>query len=147
MPGKNRQTFAFSTQAGCSVDCHFCLQLPLGLISQSDCERNYRDRWCWRWNSIADGAEATDECGLMGQGEPLLNYEAVLAALRIFTRPRTAWRSRRSTQHLSTSGNYSGIEKLGLEKCGQACDFAERISRTSSAHKDHADNRSIRLKS
>src|SRR5207237_5602257 len=32
MPSDNRQTICISTQAGCAVDCHFCLTAQLGLI-------------------------------------------------------------------------------------------------------------------
>ena len=32
MPGESRQTICISTQAGCAVDCHFCLTATLGLI-------------------------------------------------------------------------------------------------------------------
>ena len=32
MPEENRQTICVSTQAGCAVDCHFCLTATLGLI-------------------------------------------------------------------------------------------------------------------
>jgi len=32
MPFESRQTICISTQAGCAVDCHFCLTAQLGLI-------------------------------------------------------------------------------------------------------------------
>ena len=32
MPSAGRQTICISTQAGCAVDCHFCLTAQLGLI-------------------------------------------------------------------------------------------------------------------
>ena len=32
MPSEDRQTICISTQAGCAVDCHFCLTAQLGLI-------------------------------------------------------------------------------------------------------------------
>src|ERR1700686_1713257 len=32
MPRDGRQTICISTQAGCAVDCHFCLTAQLGLI-------------------------------------------------------------------------------------------------------------------
>src|SRR6266436_10453995 len=32
MPSPGRQTICISTQAGCAVDCHFCLTAQLGLI-------------------------------------------------------------------------------------------------------------------
>src|SRR3984893_16412630 len=32
MPSEGRQTICISTQAGCAVDCHFCLTAQLGLV-------------------------------------------------------------------------------------------------------------------
>src|SRR5260370_7657803 len=32
VPSEGRQTICVSTQAGCAVDCHFCLTAQLGLI-------------------------------------------------------------------------------------------------------------------
>src|SRR5258708_2272615 len=32
MPSEGRQTICISTQAGCAVDCHFCLTAQLGLL-------------------------------------------------------------------------------------------------------------------
>jgi 23S rRNA (adenine2503-C2)-methyltransferase len=51
---------------------------------------------------------------LMGQGEPLLNYDAVMAALRILLDPKgLAITPKHAT--LSTSGIIPGIEKLAKE--------------------------------
>ncbi len=52
---------------------------------------------------------------LMGQGEPLLNYDAVTAALRILLDPNGMAITPKHTT-LSTSGIIPGIEKLALEK-------------------------------
>jgi 23S rRNA (adenine2503-C2)-methyltransferase len=35
MPSEGRQTICISTQAGCAVDCHFCLTAQLGLIRKN----------------------------------------------------------------------------------------------------------------
>ena len=52
---------------------------------------------------------------LMGQGEPLLNYEPVMAALRILLDPNGVAITPKHTT-LSTSGIIPGIERLGGEK-------------------------------
>jgi 23S rRNA (adenine2503-C2)-methyltransferase len=51
----------------------------------------------------------------MGQGEPLLNFEPVMAALRILLDPEGVGLSPKHVT-LSTSGIVPGIEKLGQEK-------------------------------
>ena len=114
MPEENRQTICISTQAGCSVDCHFCLTATLGLI------RNLTAGEIIGQVVLAlelnrDALKPQTNVVLMGQGEPLLNYEAVLAALRILLDPNGMAISPKHTT-LSTSGIIPGIEKLGLEK-------------------------------
>jgi 23S rRNA (adenine2503-C2)-methyltransferase len=51
----------------------------------------------------------------MGQGEPLLNYDAVMAALRILLDPKGVAIAPRHAA-LSTSGIVPGIERLAQEK-------------------------------
>jgi 23S rRNA (adenine2503-C2)-methyltransferase len=52
---------------------------------------------------------------LMGQGEPLLNFDAVMAALRILLDPNGMAISPKHAT-LSTSGIVPGVEKLATEK-------------------------------
>ncbi len=52
---------------------------------------------------------------LMGQGEPLLNYDATMAAVRILLDPKGVGLAPRHVT-LSTSGIVPGIERLGKEK-------------------------------
>src|SRR5258708_27027378 len=52
---------------------------------------------------------------LMGQGEPLLNFDAVMAALRIILDPEAIALSPKHVT-LSTSGIVPGIERLAEEK-------------------------------
>ena len=52
---------------------------------------------------------------LMGQGEPLLNFDAVMAALRIILDPEGLGLTPKHVT-LSTSGIVPGIERLGQEK-------------------------------
>ena len=87
MPSEGRQTICISTQAGCAVDCQFCLTAQLGLI------RNLTPG-----EIVAQVLLPLEEhkavltpntnIVLMGQGEPLLNFEAVMAALRILLEPK-----------------------------------------------------------
>ena len=114
MPEQNRQTICISTQAGCAVDCHFCLTATLGLI------RNLT-----AGEIIGQVLIALDEnraalkpqtnVVLMGQGEPLLNFDPVMSALRILLDPNAIAISPRHVT-LSTSGIVPGIERLACEK-------------------------------
>jgi len=110
---ENRQTICISTQAGCAVDCHFCLTATLGLIRNlSAGEIIGQVLLALEENRTA--LKPQTNVVLMGQGEPLLNYDAVIGALRILLDPNGLAISPKHTT-LSTSGIIPGIEKLGLE--------------------------------
>ncbi|MGA2096930.1 MAG: 23S rRNA (adenine(2503)-C(2))-methyltransferase RlmN [Candidatus Acidiferrum sp.] len=114
MPSEGRQTICISTQAGCAVDCQFCLTAQLGLIRNLTAGEilaqvllpleEHKERLAPQTNIV-----------LMGQGEPLLNFDAVMAALRILLDPAAV---RIAPKHatLSTSGIVPGIERLAEEK-------------------------------
>jgi 23S rRNA (adenine2503-C2)-methyltransferase len=114
MPSEGRQTICISTQAGCAVDCKFCLTAQLGLIRNLTAGEivgqvllaleDHRDQLAPRTNVV-----------LMGQGEPLLNFEPVMAAVRILLDPHGMALAPRHVT-LSTSGIVPGIERLALEK-------------------------------
>jgi 23S rRNA (adenine2503-C2)-methyltransferase len=114
MPSEGRQTICISTQAGCAVDCKFCLTAQLGLIRNLTAGEivgqilfaleDHRDALVPRTNVV-----------LMGQGEPLLNYEPVMAAVRLMLDPNGMALAPRHVT-LSTSGVVPGIERLSREK-------------------------------
>jgi len=114
MPAANRQTICISTQAGCAVDCGFCLTATLGLIRNLSAGEIVGEVLMPLEDNRASLKPQTNIV-LMGQGEPLLNYDAVMAALRIVLDPDgMAISSKHVT--LSTSGIVPGIERLGREK-------------------------------
>jgi 23S rRNA (adenine2503-C2)-methyltransferase len=113
MPSENRQTICISTQAGCAVDCRFCMTAQLGLI------RNLTPG-----EILAQVLSPLTEHGptltpqtnvvLMGQGEPLLNYDNVMSAMRILLDQAGVGLAPKHVT-LSTSGIVPGIEKLAKE--------------------------------
>jgi 23S rRNA (adenine2503-C2)-methyltransferase len=117
MPSTGRQTVCISTQAGCAVDCQFCLTAQLGLIRNLSPGEILAQvllplsEMTARNNSVVVGQT---NVVLMGQGEPLLNFEAVMAALRILLDPEGLGISPKHVT-LSTSGIIPGIERLGAE--------------------------------
>jgi len=114
MPADGRQTICISTQAGCAVDCHFCLTAQLGLIRNLTAGEIVGQALV----ALAEHGEAAlaprTNVVLMGQGEPLLNYEAVMAAVRIMLDAEGMGISPRHVT-LSTSGIVPGIERLARE--------------------------------
>src|SRR5260370_4162981 len=114
MPSTGRQTICISTQAGCAVDCHFCLTAQLGLIRNLTPAEILAQILLPLEQHKAQLAPQTNLV-LMGQGEPLLNFDAVMASLRIMLDPEgLAFSPKHVT--LSTSGIVPGIERLGQEK-------------------------------
>src|SRR5580692_6158200 len=114
MPSEGRQTICISTQAGCAVDCQFCLTAQLGLI------RNLTPGEIVAQVLIPleehkDALQPNTNIVLMGQGEPLLNFDNVTAALRLLLDPKGIAISPKHTT-LSTSGIVPGIEKLAKEE-------------------------------
>ena len=78
MPSKNRLAVCVSTQAGCAMGCAFCATGASGLTRSLTAGEIYeqvmhvRDDFNTRVTSVV----------MMGQGEPMMNYDATLAALR-----------------------------------------------------------------
>jgi 23S rRNA (adenine2503-C2)-methyltransferase len=114
MPSEGRQTICISTQAGCAVDCHFCLTAQLGLIRNLTAGEILAQVLLPLEEHQAQLAPQTNIV-LMGQGEPLLNFEPVMAAVRIMLDPAGLGISPKHVT-LSTSGIVPGIERLVQEK-------------------------------
>jgi 23S rRNA (adenine2503-C2)-methyltransferase len=114
MPSEGRQTICISTQAGCAVDCQFCLTAQLGLIRNLTAGEILAQVLLPLEEHKAELSRQTNIV-LMGQGEPLLNFNAVMAALRVLLDPEGVGISPKHAT-LSTSGVVPGIERLGQEK-------------------------------
>src|SRR3979490_1369636 len=87
IPSEGRQTICVSTQAGCAVDCHFCLTAQLGLI------RNLTAGEILAQVLLPleeHKAQHTPQhtIVLMGQGEPLRNFKPGMAAVGIILDPK-----------------------------------------------------------
>src|SRR5579884_3813885 len=111
MPSANRRTLCISTQAGCAVNCRFCLTAQLGLVRNLTAGEILGQILV----VLQQGPQRPrTNIVFMGQGEPLLNYEATLMATRILLDPRAFGISPRRVT-LSTSGIVPAIERLAGE--------------------------------
>jgi 23S rRNA (adenine2503-C2)-methyltransferase len=110
--GWSRATICVSSQVGCAVGCQFCLTAKLGL------QRNLTaGEIAGQVVAVLDrqGVEVgKDRMNLvfMGMGEPLLNYDAWMAAVRLLVK-EVGLSPQRMT--VSTSGIVPGIERLAGE--------------------------------
>lgn len=107
----DRRTLCISTQVGCPIDCKFCATGAMGL------KRNLQT------GEIIDQVlQAERESGervtnivVMGMGEPMLNYENMMAALDILTDERGLDLAKRHVV-VSTSGLVPAIRRFSEEK-------------------------------
>lgn len=112
--GNDRRTLCVSTQVGCAMGCRFCRTATMGLI------RHLRQSEIL--GQVIGVRRLRPEIPftnivLMGMGEPLHNYEAVVGALKILTDPKGLKIGKRHVT-LSTVGLSPLIKKLGEEKLG-----------------------------
>jgi len=128
MPSDGRQTICISTQAGCAVDCQFCLTAQLGLIRNLTPGEMVAQVLLPLIEMGGDGGSTSHTNGeasegelaartnvvLMGQGEPLLNFENVFAALRILLDSEGVGLAPKRVT-LSTSGVVPGIDRMAKE--------------------------------
>jgi 23S rRNA (adenine2503-C2)-methyltransferase len=114
MPSEGRQTICISTQAGCAVNCRFCLTATLGLIRNLTAGE-ILGQVLVALSEDAEHLAPRTNVVFMGQGEPLLNYDPSLAAARILLDPHGIGLSPRHVT-ISTSGIIPGIERLAHER-------------------------------
>jgi 23S rRNA (adenine2503-C2)-methyltransferase len=122
----DRRTLCVSTQAGCAMGCVFCATGRGGLkrnltageiVDQVNAvsEQRTADSGQKRNERCTPNAErCINNVVFMGMGEPLVNYEAVLDAVRILNHPEGR---KIGIRHItiSTCGLPEGIERLADE--------------------------------
>ncbi len=113
IPEPGRGTLCISSQVGCALDCSFCSTGAQGFNRNLSTAEIVGQVWLAnRELGVApDGARAVTNVVLMGMGEPLANYRAVLPALSIFMDDLAFDLSRRRVT-LSTSGLVPQLYKL-----------------------------------
>src|SRR5256885_1918215 len=110
MPSEARQTICISTQAGCAVDCQFCMTAQLGLIRNLT-PGEILAQVLLPLEEHKESLTPQTNVVLMGQGEPLLNYDNVMAAMRILLDQSGIGLAPKHVT-LSTSGIVPRIERL-----------------------------------
>jgi 23S rRNA (adenine2503-C2)-methyltransferase len=116
IPEADRGTLCVSSQAGCAVGCRFCSTGHQGFsrnLSTGEivaqlwfAEHRLRERM-----GFSDGQRVISNVVMMGMGEPLQNYAALLPALRVMLDDHAYGLSRRRVT-VSTSGVVPMIDRL-----------------------------------
>lgn len=107
IPEKDRGTLCISSQVGCALNCRFCSTATQGFNRNLETHEIIGQLWF----AAKKLPKRITNIVMMGMGEPLLNYEAVLPALKIM-RDDNAYCLSRKRVTLSTSGVVPQIEKL-----------------------------------
>ena len=115
IPDGDKTTQCISSQVGCAVDCQFCATAKLGLKRNLDAgeivDQVYLAR---RLLAEVDPGRRITNIVYMGMGEPLHNYDNLIASLRILTHDKGAGLSQRRIT-VSTAGLVPKLERLGGE--------------------------------
>jgi 23S rRNA (adenine2503-C2)-methyltransferase len=119
IPEENRGTLCVSTQAGCAVNCRFCSTGKQGFsrnltIGEIVGQLWMAERTLRREKGITAGPKGERQITnvvMMGMGEPLLNYEPTVAALKLMLDDNAYGLSRRRVT-VSTSGVVPMMDKL-----------------------------------
>jgi 23S rRNA (adenine2503-C2)-methyltransferase len=111
MVQRDRVTLCLSSQVGCALDCDFCLTAKMGFVRHLDPGEIAGQVALVRADQELSGPF---NVVFMGMGEPLHNYDNVLAAFRLLIDPDGFALSRRRVT-VSTSGLAPAIERLAEE--------------------------------
>ncbi len=116
IPEDDRGTLCVSSQAGCAVGCRFCSTGHQGFSRNLTTAEIVAQLWFAEHHlrkrlNLAAGERAITNVVMMGMGEPLQNYSALVPALRVMLDDHGYGLSRRRVT-VSTSGVVPMIERL-----------------------------------
>jgi 23S rRNA (adenine2503-C2)-methyltransferase len=116
IPEADRGTLCISSQAGCAVGCRFCSTGHQGFSRNLTTAEIIGQLWHAEFElrrrlELPPGVRAITNVVMMGMGEPLQNYAALLPALRVMLDDHGYGLSRRRVT-VSTSGVVPMIERL-----------------------------------
>jgi 23S rRNA (adenine2503-C2)-methyltransferase len=124
IPETNRGTLCISSQAGCALECSFCSTGRQGFNRNLSVAEIIGQLWLANralGRGVSDERPITNVV-MMGMGEPLANFENVVAAMELMLDDSAYGLSRRRVT-LSTSGLVPAIDRLR-----EACPVALAVS-------------------
>lgn len=110
---KIRRTICLSSQVGCGMACIFCATGRMGFARNLTTEEIIDQYRFWQNHLAKNGNEAIGNIVIMGQGEPLLNYDEIKKAINIILQNTDVGPSKVT---LSTVGEKIMMEKILQDK-------------------------------
>jgi 23S rRNA (adenine2503-C2)-methyltransferase len=134
IPAGNRATLCVSSQVGCSLDCSFCSTGKQGFQRDLTAAEIIGQVWLAikSYDAFQSGNDrVVTNVVMMGMGEPLLNFDNVVAAMDLMLEDLAYGLSKRRVT-LSTSGVVPALDRLA------------KVSEVSLAVSLHAPNDALR---
>lgn len=132
IPENNRGTLCVSSQVGCTLDCSFCSTARQGFSRNLTPSEIIGQLWLAQ-QYLAEQNKKVTNVVMMGMGEPLHNFKAVVPAMQLMMEDNAYGLSRRRVT-LSTAGVVPMIDEL------------KAVSNVSLAVSLHAPNDALRDK-
>lgn len=119
IPDGDRATLCVSSQVGCSLDCSFCSTGKQGFERDLTASDIIGQVWLAidSFNAFQPGSDrVVTNVVMMGMGEPLLNFDAVVSSMDLMMDDLAYGLSKRRVT-LSTSGVVPALDKLAEVSC------------------------------
>ena len=116
IPEEDRSTLCVSSQVGCALNCSFCATAREGFSRNLQTSEIIGQLLLASQTLIAEGfgPRPVSNVVMMGMGEPLLNYDAVVSAMRLMLDDLSFGLSRRRVT-LSTAGVVPAMDRLARD--------------------------------
>jgi 23S rRNA (adenine2503-C2)-methyltransferase len=119
IPEDDRGTLCISSQVGCALECTFCSTGRQGFNRNLTTSEIIGQLWLANfyvrqqegYNALPNTERIISNVVMMGMGEPLANYDNVVAAMKLILDDRAYGLSRRRVT-LSTSGLVNAMDRL-----------------------------------
>ena len=111
IPEPDRATLCISSQVGCALNCTFCSTARQGFNRNLSTAEIIGQLWMASRLLAQDGVRPISNVVLMGMGEPLLNFDNVMAAVGLMQDDFACALSKRRVT-LSTAGVVPGLRRL-----------------------------------
>ena len=112
IPEKARMTLCISSQVGCTLNCSFCSTAKQGFNRNLTTAEIIAQLYLAHHSLVAEGFEqGVTNVVMMGMGEPLLNFDAVIAAVDMMC-DDYAYSLRKRRVTISTAGVVPAMLKL-----------------------------------